>query len=137
MISVKETDLYSEVIKELNYPFGDVFIFKGYLVAEINQGVNYTWENHARIVTEDVSCYLGTNGNDLVYISNRINTYSVVPSDWPKFYNNKFDLKGYYIVSNSKLGKMGIMVENLFLKIKIRQFNNIYAAVNFVKTGLN
>ncbi|MFI1772193.1 hypothetical protein [Thalassobellus citreus] len=137
MINVKATPLYSEVIKELNYPFGNIFIFKGFVVAEINRGVNYTWDNHARLVTEDISCFLGTNGDDLIYISNRVYPYSVVPSDWPKFYNSKFDLKEYCIVSDSKLGKLCVLVENLFLRIKIKHFNNLYNAVNFVKKGMN
>tara|TARA_R110002050_G_scaffold74772_5_gene160187 strand:+ start:5047 stop:5460 length:414 start_codon:yes stop_codon:yes gene_type:complete len=133
---VKSTALYNEILKELNYPFGNIFIFKGFIVAEINEGVNYTWENHARLVTEDVCCYLGTDGSDLIYISNRIRSYSVDASGWSTFYNKKFALKGYYIVSNNKLGKLAVKIENLFLKIKIKHFNDLFIAINFVKTGM-
>ena len=62
MISVKETDFYSEVLKEFNYSFGDVFIFDGFIVSEIKQGLSFSWDNHGKLIVDDVTVYLGTNG---------------------------------------------------------------------------
>ncbi|GAA4955542.1 hypothetical protein GCM10023314_31600 [Algibacter agarivorans] len=135
MISVKQTDLYSEVLKELNYSFGDIFIFDGFIVSEINQGVNFSWNNHAKQIVDDVSCFLGTDGRDLIYISNRINPYAVVAMDWLKFFKNHYYLKGYYVVSDNKFGIMNLMVEELFFRNKIKNFNSIYSAVNWTKKG--
>ncbi|GAA4883630.1 hypothetical protein GCM10023311_02290 [Flaviramulus aquimarinus] len=135
MISVKQTNLYSEVLKELNYSFGDIFIFEGFIVSEIKQGINFSWNNHAKQIVEDVSCFLGTDGRDLVYISNRINTYAVVAIDWLKFFKNQYSLKGYYVVSNSKFSLMNLMVEELFFRNKIKNFKSIYSAVNWTKKG--
>jgi len=72
MISIKQTDLSSEIIKELNYPFGDVFIFDGFLVSEINEAVTFNWEEHGKLVVKDVASFLNTNGKHLIYISHRI-----------------------------------------------------------------
>ena len=44
MISVKETNLNSEVLKELNYAFGDVFIFNGFVISEFKSGINFNWK---------------------------------------------------------------------------------------------
>lgn len=135
MTSVKQTELYSEVLKELNYPFGDVFIFNGFVISEINQAVNVSWKNHAKHIVEDVSCYLGTDGRDLVYISNRVNSYAVMAVDWLKFFKNNYYLKAYYIVSDSPSGRINLMVENLFFKNKIKSFNSLFEAVNWAKIG--
>lgn len=136
MISVKETNLYSEVIKELNYPFGNVFIFDGYIVSEINRGVTINWDDHAKVIVEDVSCFLGTDGSDLIYISHRINSYSVIPYDWLKFFKSNYQLKGYFIVSENKLRILNSLVESLFFNSKINRFNNLHTAINSIKTGV-
>ncbi|GAA4235933.1 hypothetical protein GCM10022291_19060 [Postechiella marina] len=137
MVSIKETEIYSDVLKELNYPFGTIFIFKGFVVSEINKGISFSWENHAKKVVEDISMFLGTNGNDLVYISNRVNSYSVVPSDWLKFIKNTYALQEYCIVSDKETTKLSWLVENLFFNKKIKRFNCIYTAINWVHNRLD
>lgn len=136
MISIKETDIYSEVIKELNYSFGSIFIFKDFIVSEINRGVSFNWKEHGKQIVEDISCFLGTDGSDVIYISNRINLYAVVASDWLKFSNNSYFLKDYCIVSETKTSKLSLLVESLFYTNKIKRFNSIYTAINWVQNGL-
>lgn len=135
MVSVKQTQLYSEVLKELNYSFGDVFIFNGFVISEIEQGINISWKHHGKLIVEDVSCYLGTDGSDVIYISNRINSYAVIAVDWLKFFKGNYYLKAYYIVSNRPSSKVSVMVENLFFNNKIKNFNSLYEAVNWAKKG--
>ncbi|MBP0904555.1 hypothetical protein ACFSKN_11690 [Mariniflexile gromovii] len=137
MVSIKETYLYNSVIKELNYSFGNVFIFENFVVSEINRGVNFNWDDHGKTITEDVAYYLDTNGINLVYISHRINSYSVVASDWLKFFKHSYNLKGYYIVSENNIGFLNSLIENLFFNGKIKRFTTIEAAVNWVKIGIN
>ncbi|HMR15648.1 MAG TPA: hypothetical protein PKD13_04120 [Mariniflexile sp.] len=136
MKSIKETYFYNEVIKELIYPFGNIFIFQGFVVSEINRGVIFNWEDHGKIITEDIACFLGTNGGDLIYISNRIHPYSVFVTDWFKFFNNSYSLKSYFIVSQNAIGIVNSLIENLFFSTKIKRFRNIEMAVNYIKTGL-
>ena len=135
MLSVKETYLYNDVLKELNYPFGNVFIFEGYIISEITRGVIFNWENHAKKIVQDVTCFLGTNGSDLIYISHRINSYSVVPYDWINFFKSDYKLKGYFIVSENKVRILNSVFENLFFNNKIKRFNDLFTAINSIKTG--
>ena len=132
MISIKQSHLNSEVLKELNYPFGDVFIFDGFVVSEIKDSINFSWSEHAQFIVSDVTCFLGTDGRDLIYISNRINSYAVVAIDWLKFFKYQYSLKGYYIVSHGKLSRLNLMVEELFFKKKIKHFDSIHSAINWV-----
>lgn len=136
MISLKETSLYSEVLKELNYPFGNIFIFQGFVISEINRGISLNWEEHAKVIVDDVSCFLGTNGNDLIYISHRINSYSVVPFDWINFFKSNYQLKAYFIVSENKTRLLNSFIESLFFNNKIKRFSDIHTAVNSIKIGL-
>ncbi|GGZ80880.1 hypothetical protein [Algibacter mikhailovii] len=132
--SVKQTNLYPKVLKELNYSFADVFIFDGFIISEIKQGVNFSWNNHAKYIVDDITCFLGTDGTELIYISNRIHSYSVVAIDWLKFFKQQYGLKGYYVVSNSQMSKLNLLVEQLFFKEKIMHFDSLFSAVHWVRT---
>lgn len=135
MISVKRTELYPKVLKELNYPFGDIFIFNGFVISEIKNGMNISWKNHGKRITEDISCYLGTDGSDIIYISNRVNSYAVMAVDWLKFFKSNYYLKAYFIVSDSPSSKINVLIENLFFNNKIKSFNSLFEAVNWAKKG--
>ena len=136
MISVKETELYKEVIKEFDYSFGRIYVFQGFVVAEMNEGVVINWDDHGRLFTDDLSTFLETDGKDLIYISNRINSYSVIAPDWGKFFKSKYKLKAYIIVSNEKISVLSTLIEGLFIQKKIKRFTSLYTAVNSIKSGL-
>ena len=135
MISVKDTPFYNDVIKELNYPFANVFLFDGFIVSEINRGVVFSWDDHAELIAQDIASYYGTYGDDLVYISNRINSYSVVAADWIKFFKHNYNLKGYAVVGNSKGSILNTMIENLFYNKKIQKFTDLFIAINWAKNS--
>ncbi|TCK68855.1 hypothetical protein DFQ05_0365 [Winogradskyella wandonensis] len=133
MITVKSSVFSSKILKELSYDFGDVYIFDGFVVSEINSGVTITWDDHAKQIVDDVTSFLNTDGSDLVYISNRINSYAVKPNDWLKFFTNSYSLKGYGVVANTKGSIMNTVIENLFFNKKIQRFNSLEAAVQWAK----
>ena len=135
MESVKDTVLYQDVLKELSFSFGKVFIFKGFVISEINQGEVVSWDN-AKLIIDEVTSFLNTRGEDIIYISNRINSYSVVATDWLKFFKQRYTLKAYCVVSENQSGILNLMIEKLFFKNKIKHFEDIYTAINFVKKGL-
>jgi len=135
MVSVRETHIYAHVLKELNYPYADIFIFKGYVISEIKEGINFNWDQHAKHIIDDVVSFLGTDGSDIIYISNRIYSYSVMAQDWVKFFKHNYSLKGYYVVSDRKTSVLGFIIENLFFKNKMKKFASLYEAINWVEKG--
>lgn len=133
MNSLKASPLYKEAFNELNYPFGNYFLFEGFIVAEINEDIVYNWENHGKLVAEDVSNLYDHNGKDLIYITNRINNYSVKPTDWIKFYKHHYNLKAYAIVSYSEKGIKNAILEKLFMSTKINRFISLDSAIEWAK----
>jgi len=81
----------------------------------------------------DLQEFTKSNGSDLIYLSHRIHSYSVVPTDWLKFVKSDFSLKGYGIISYSETGLVNTLIENLFFKKTIRRFTSIQTAVNWAK----
>ncbi|MCL5129469.1 hypothetical protein [Algibacter sp. L4_22] len=136
MISIMDTDFYPEVLKEFNYSFGDVFVFDKFVVSEIRQGVDFSWDNHAKAVIDDVFGFLGTpDGATINLISNRINSYSVMASDWVKFFKNSYFLNSYIVVSD-KARLSNATIEKLFFKGTIKHFSQLEMAINFVKNDM-
>ncbi|WP_405296392.1 hypothetical protein [Algibacter sp. Ld11] len=135
MVKIVDTIFYSRVLKELNYSFGDFYIFEKFIVSEIKEGVNFDYSN-ARKIINDVCDFLGTqNGEKINFISNRVNSYSVVASDWLKFYKNSYRLKSYIVVSDSpRLSNSTI--EKLFFKGTIKHFKELDVAINFVENDM-
>lgn len=137
MISIKDSNIYKDVIKELNYNFADVFVFENFVISEIKEGIVFNWEDHAKLIIKDVIAVLDTDGSDLTYVSNRIHSYSVMPQDWVKFFKNEYSLKGYCVISDKKTSMLSFMVESLFFNNRMKRFTNIYEAVNYLQKGVN
>jgi len=137
MQSIRNTPHYKNAIKEQTYPFGSFFLFDTYVVAEINKDVVFSWDHHAKKVVDELSELYEDNGENIVYITNRIHSYSVIPSDWLKFYKNKHLLKGYGVVSYTKKGTLNVILEKLFMRNKIRSFDNLEDAINWAKSIKN
>lgn len=129
---VRDSSYYEEVIKEVKYSFGELFLFQGFVVAEIYEGQTINWQN-AELMVDDVVNLLGTDGSDIIYISNRVNTYSVIASDWLKFFKYSYSLKSYYVVSTNNVGTLNSTIEKLFFKKKIKHFNCLDEAISEAK----
>lgn len=135
MVQMKDTKFYPWVLKEFNYPFGDVFVFKKFIVSEINEGVNFDYDK-AEVVIKDICGFLGVkNGDKINYISNRVNSYSVTASDWIKFFKNSYLLKSYIVVS-SKRRFANAIVEKLFFKDSIKHFKDLEVAISFIENNM-
>ncbi|MGS2726902.1 hypothetical protein ACU8DI_09865 [Psychroserpens sp. BH13MA-6] len=131
MLRLRDTIYYENILKEFEYSFGHVYVFKRFVVSEINDGITFTWEDHAKQIVNDVTTYLNTDGSDLVYISHRIHSYSVKPNDWLNFFKNSYELKAYGVVGYTQSSILNVVIENLFFHKKIKRFNNLETAIQW------
>ncbi|WP_378174930.1 hypothetical protein [Aquimarina sp. SS2-1] len=131
---VKSSNFYQEAIHELNYPFGNFYLYDGFVIGEFNEDVVVTWDDHAKLLVEDLTYYYDHNGKNVVYITNRVHSYSVKPSDWIKFYKSDYKMKGYAIVSYSRKGLLNSLIEKLFIKSNFKSFESLEEAVHWAKS---
>lgn len=130
---LKDSVFYHEAIHEINYPFGDYYLFDGFIIGEIHEGVTVTWENHSKKVVEDLAYLYDSKGDNLILISNRINSFSTKPTDWRKFFKNSYRLKGYASVNYSKVGNSIAKIEKLFISTKSKRFRSLENAIEWAK----
>jgi len=132
--SLKNSPYYCEAINEIVYDFGTFYMFETFIVAEINEGIVFTWEDQAEIASREILDLYDSDGHDIIYISNRINNYAVMPSDWVKFFKNNFRMKGYAMVNYTKSGHVNSLLEKLFISHKSKRFNSLKDAVQWAKS---
>jgi hypothetical protein len=130
MRSIKDSVFYSEVLKEVNYHFGDYYFFDGFIVSEIKEGADFSWDN-AKVIIDEAAAYYNTSGNDIVYISNRIFKYKIQPVHWLRFSMYAFTLKGYGIVATNEIAFRNAKFESTFVRSKVKIFNNLFEAIQW------
>jgi len=129
---IRDTPYFHRAIHEINYSFGDFYLFDTFVVGEIHENILVSWKEHGRQLAEELSNLYDNNGKDLIYISNRVNDYSVIPTDWKKFFSHSYHLKAYGIISYTKTGFFNAMIERMFVNTKLRWFNSLDDAINWV-----
>ncbi len=131
-MKVKDSSLINLVQGTFVSKEGVYYYFDEFTISEINAGVTYTWEiaKEAIKVAED---FYGKNPS-IGYITNRINDYSIKPTDWLKFYKNNYHVKSYAIVSNTKQSIFSASIERMFMRnTNVERFTDLYEAVNWTK----
>jgi len=134
---LRDTPYFYKAIHEINFSFGDFYLFDTFVVGEIREDILFSWKEHGKQLAEELSSLYGNNGKDLVYISNRVHDYSVIPLDWKKFHKFSYGLKAYGIISYTKTGFFNAMIERMFVKTKLRWFNSLDDALKWVSTITN
>ncbi|MBD0779449.1 hypothetical protein HPE56_16740 [Maribacter sp. ANRC-HE7] len=132
MKKLKDTPYYYRAIHEINYSFGDFYLFDTFVVGEIHDNVHVSWKEHGKMIAEELSNLYDNNGKDIIYISNRVNDYSLVPTDWKIFFKLSYNLKAYGIISHTKTGYFNAMLERMFVNTKSRWFNSLEDSIIWV-----
>ncbi|WP_103068128.1 hypothetical protein [Aquimarina sediminis] len=131
---IKDSPFYKDAIHEFEYSCGTYYLFDTFVVAEIKEGITYTWDDHAKPIVEELTHLYDQNGENIVYISNRVHLYSVKPSDWIKFFSNNYKLKAYAIVSYTQRGFLNSLIEKLFMRNNFKSFDNLEDAIIWAKS---
>ncbi|MEZ4809930.1 MAG: hypothetical protein R2819_06185 [Allomuricauda sp.] len=127
--TVKEIGFFKNIREVRECEFGVFYFFDGLVISEIKEGIVFNWDMAKKII--DVAYDLLGRDTPIALVSNRINNYSVVPTDWLKFYKHRHQLEFYSIVAYNKSGLSSIVLERMFFKNNIRQFSNLENAIKW------
>ena len=127
--TVKEVDFFKNIREIRECDFGVFYFFDGLVISEIKDGVVFNWSMAKKII--NIAYEIIGKDTPIAYISNRINNYSVVPTDWIKFYKNRHQLEFYSVVAYNKGGLSSLVLEKMFFKDSIRQFSDLETAIKW------
>ncbi|WP_228236742.1 hypothetical protein [Allomuricauda sp. M10] len=135
MKKVKELDFFKNIRQVREYQFGVFYFFDGLVISEINEGETFGWSMAKKVI--DAAYELLGGDQPIAYISNRIHNYSVVPTDWLKFYKHRHELEYYSVVSYNQSGLASLVLEKMFYRKNIRQFSNLESAITWSLAQVN
>lgn len=127
MKRVKRIPFFKNIKEIREYQFGTFYFFDGIVISEMNEGVTFEW-NMAKKAIEAAQDIFGKD-MPIAYISNRINNYHIVPTDWSKFYANRNQLSFYSVVGQNKGSFASLVMERMFFKNSIKQFTDLEEAI--------
>jgi hypothetical protein len=130
LIPVKES-VYTDYIKhEVQRPYGTFYFFESYLISEIDEGIVFSGKEAIDIFNIALEFYDGNKRPEqFVYLSNRINNYSVKPVDWLDFDYMGSLMVGYGIVDDRKRAKLNAQIEEQFVPCEFGVFDDLTPAI--------
>lgn len=129
MQRVKEIEFFKNIREIREYEFGIFYFFDGLVISEIKEDVVFNWAMAQKAI--DAAYEIIGRDKPIAYISNRINNYSVVPTDWIKFYTHRNQLEFYSVVAYNKSGLASLILERMFFRNNIRQFSDLDSAIKW------
>ncbi|WP_067146228.1 hypothetical protein [Pseudotamlana agarivorans] len=130
---VAKSPLITHHIKIEKTNLGDLYFFKNYVIAEFYEGVEIDYLSFEQCQNL-IKKYFGEN--DFGFISNRINSYSVVITE-AYLFNKAFpNAKAYATVSYNVFTQKSFEVESHFFKFNKRNFLSLTEAVSWVENTL-
>lgn len=129
MKSVKQLDFFKNIKQVREYEFGIFYFFDGLVISEMKNGVIFKW-NMAKKAIDAAYEVLGKDAK-IAYISNRINNYYVVPTDWIKFFKNRHQLNSYAVVGYTRGNIISLYLERLFFRNSIKKFTDLEEAIHW------
>ncbi len=127
---IEESNFEGKLLEYHFLDFGNIYFFENIIVSEINEEVIFSYKIANIIINLAFEHYGNKN---VIYISNRINSYSVKPTEWVKI-NNKFkNLIGVGVVNYTNFSKSIFAIEKLFIKREIKGFDTLYDALHWAE----
>ncbi len=123
-----------DIVKRYDLELGKVTFYSNYLVIEVTEGICFDF-NKAKELS--ILTDLHFKNKSFGYISNRINSYSLEPTDYMKIKEVFPNLKAFAAVVYNKLQQTSINIENMFLQEGIITFDDLEVAKNWIKEQLN
>lgn len=116
------------MITTLNFEFGEIRIFKKFVIVVMKEGITVQPEHNESLVNISEKYF---KNNLFGYITYRINSYSVNPLIYLKTSEIE-NLVAFAVVCSDGLKASNIEVEKIFLKKPLKKFDNLNDAKDWV-----
>lgn len=114
-----------QLTKIMEMEIGNYFFYGNIVIVEAKEGIMLSYKKDLSVVLLILNI---TEGKPWVYISNRINSYSIQPLDY-KYLNKVPSLKALAVVNYNEVGYLNSELEAKFCKKPFGVFHNVSDAV--------
>ncbi len=118
------------LVKKYDINLGTYYFYKNCFIAEIREGTVIAADMLDELMPLIFKHY--GNGQPFTYISNRVHSHSIIPTDYEKCPFTYLDnFKGYGVVTYNRASEMSIEVEKHFAKQPFHHFKSLEDALNW------
>lgn len=128
-MKVLDSAFKERVIKSEQCEIGTFHFSDNILIIEFSEGINVNFKASKEFFPLIISFY---KNKPFGIISNRVNSYSLVPMDSIKFKDVFTSLTGYAVVSYDKAGLMNAQIENSFCADNNIIFEDLMSAIKWI-----
>lgn len=129
-MKVLESHIKELILGSYTSKLGTYYFFEDFVISEINEHALFNWEEAEEILEIAKEFYGDISGKS--YISNRVNPYSVVPTDWLKFFKKNLWFSRYAIVTYTPKTWTNALMEKMFVRMSMRRFKDLEEAIDWV-----
>ena len=122
-MKVLNSYIKGDVLMYESFDFGEVYYLPGIIITEFKEGAILTYEKATKFITNAQKFY--ENESEIIYISNRINSYSVHPTDWLKIQGKFSKLRAIAMVTYKPSKLKALMIERMFCPYPLKTFNSL------------
>ena len=117
---------------KLEMPFGNFYFLESFFISEINEGVHFDWDMIKSVMDYVVDFY-GADAK-LVYIPNRINSYSINPQTWNTAQEDYNIIVAGAVVAYNNMTFLNASLEKKISKISIKRCFSLREAIEWALT---
>ena len=128
-MNVEDSKFINLEHEEIKMPFGNFYFFDRIVVSELKEGVHFDWKK-IKIISDLMVMHYGKE-NKLIYISNRVNSYSIEPQSWTRFDKKYHLFTAAGVVAYEEMGGLSVVLERLFAKKSINRFRSLKEALDW------
>ncbi|MEP2935431.1 MAG: hypothetical protein ABJM06_06925 [Gilvibacter sp.] len=132
---VEASLLKNRIARKIETAYGKFYFFENFIISEFNEGVIVTYEVSAPIINEAKKHY--GKAAPIAYISNRVNSYSVNPTDWLRFYKENNFIVSMAVIAHNHLALSNVMLERCFVRCKMKKFSTLLMAASWSQNNVN
>lgn len=117
-------------IKSYFLPIGKYDFYENLVVSEYNEGITLDFE-----ACRDLFFLIDRHfGDHKPYgiLSNRVNSFSVIPTDYNLLKNHHYNMKAIAVVSNLENAKINVTIEQQFCPKPMDLFSNVPDAMDWL-----
>lgn len=128
-MKLQDSSFADKVIIHYSFDFGNVYFLQNIIITEFKEGIVSSFKKVKEII--DYAEKLYGPKTSIIYISNRINSYSVDPIDLIKTNNKYPNLKAVGVVYHAKMSQRFLNIEKMFCSKPIENFYSLGDAMNW------
>lgn len=113
---------------------GTLTVFRTFLVAEFKEGLTVGFNNGQEMLTI-IYDHFGNTGN-FGFICNRVNSFSIIPTDLNKIGKLFTQSPKVAIVNYTKLGKLSAQFERNYWPFPVQLFDDLHTGITWMGQAL-